>query len=73
MSWKHIGPAFRNKRGQIVALHPEGEYKARICVESCGGPVPSASCSRAYLLDKAESLLRKRAERYGWDEVKANA
>lgn len=71
MTWKHIGPVFRNKRGQIVALHPEGDYKARICVESC--TEPSASCSRAYLLDKAEALLRKRAERYGWDEVQVNA
>lgn len=69
MTWKHIGTVYRNKRGQIVALHPEGEFKARICVESCGGS--SATCSPAYPLDKAEAILRKRAEQYGWKEVVA--
>jgi len=70
MTFRHIGIAYRNKRGHIVVLHPDESGLARICTETLDGH--SAMCSRAYPLERAKSILRKRAARYGWQEVIAD-
>lgn len=71
--WRHIGTAYRNKRGQLVRLHLNelapgvvNPYRAvRICTESG----LTASCSAAMSIERGKRILENRAKRYGWEIV----